>query len=231
MPDSSSTESSTSPVVVNVAGAQRGRLWWILLAACAVVCLVLGGVITAKVAPMLQGDDGAEMTNTQVVRSIEFTEDITLLSLSVEAVATQDTGSHIGSWRVPGTGESVFMRYGFDAKLGIDGSQVVIEQTGDLAYTVTVPAFEFLAYDDFAFETLTEKNGVLSVITPDIDKEQMVNELINDEVKAQHVANNTDLLKRQCEAFYNNIVHAIDPNIVLTFVYTDAPAPAASAAS
>ena len=131
-----------------------------------------------------------------VVRSIEFKQDITLLSLSVDAVATQENSSHIGSWRIPGTSQTAIMRYGFDAKLGIDGSKVTIEQTGESSYTITVPSFEFLAYDNFAVETVSEDGGVLSGMTPDIDKEEMVNGLINDETKAQHVANNVAQIGR-----------------------------------
>ncbi len=211
---------------MTVPAPKQRRFPWALFVV-AVVALVLGSVVSTRVASMFQWGTDSESTNTQVVRSIELKQDVILLSLSVDAIATEDKGSHIGTWKIPGTGENVIMRYGSDAKLGLDGSQVSIEQTGESAYTVTVPAFQFLAYDNFTFETLVEDGGVLSGITPDIDKEKMANKLINDEVKAQHVSTNVELLKMQCETFYNNIVHAIDPNIVLTFVYTDVPADAA----
>lgn len=219
--------STSSSITVNVPPARRSRLSWKFLVCAVVVGVVLGAVVTMKLGSVPSSGSQSESTNTQVVRSIEFKQDITLLSLSVDAVATQENSSHIGSWKIPGTSQTAIMRYGFDAKLGIDGSKVTIEQTGESSYTITVPSFEFLAYDNFTVETVSEGGGVLSGITPDIDKEEMVNGLINDETKAQHVADNVELLKIQCENFYNNIVHAIDPDIVLTFVYTDVAADAA----
>lgn len=223
--------STSSSITVNVPPVRRSWLSWKLLVCAVVVGVVLGAVVTMRLGSVFgsvpSSGSQSESTNTQVVRSIEFKQDITLLSLSVDAVATQENSSHIGSWKIPGTSQTAIMRYGFDAKLGIDGSKVTIEQTGESSYTITVPSFEFLAYDNFAVETVSEDGGVLSGITPDIDKEEMVNGLINDETKAQHVADNVELLKIQCENFYNNIVHAIDPDIVLTFVYTDVAADAA----
>lgn len=223
MPESSS---ETSPVVVAVPVPKQRRFSW-ALGVVAVVALVLGSVVSTRVASLLGWGASSESTNTQVVRSIELKQDVILVSLSVEAIATKKDDFRIGDWKIPGTEETVLMSYGFDAKLGIDGSKVTIEQTGESAYTVTVPAFQFLAYDNFNFETVVDDGGVLSFVTPDIDQDEMRNALINDEVKAKHVADNAHLLQLQCEAFYNNIVHSIDPNIVLTFVYTDLPAEAA----
>ncbi|MGK2349183.1 hypothetical protein [Actinomyces sp. W5033] len=166
--------------------------------------------------------DTTETTDTQVVHSLELAQDVTLLSLKVTGLMSRSGGAGptSASGPSPGTKETVHIKYSFDAQVGFDGFEVTIEQTGESAYTITVPSFRFLSYSDPSFETLFVDGEVLSGISPGIDQVQMVNDIFSGDAKDQHVADNTDLLKLQCETFCNNIVHAIDPGIQAQRLHT-----------
>ncbi|WP_448256916.1 hypothetical protein [Microbacterium aurum] len=122
---------------------------------------------------------------------------------------------------VPFSDREVFFQYDFDAKFGIEGKDVKIDQTGELAYTITVPKFIYLGYSDPKFSVATEANGVLSWITPPIDKVAAVEDLMTDERVASHIEDYRSLLEAQAETFYTRIVSSIEPDAILTFEFVD----------
>lgn len=164
-------------------------------------------------------DVWSSSTDTQVVQSVELRQDVTLLRLGIQGIRMDETGSHIGSWKIPGTGRSIYLQYKYTAMLGLDGSQVTIEKIGDKHYRVNIPEFKFLGHSDASFETAVEDGGVISFVTPDIDTTETINEILNSDVKNEHLKDNRELLKLQTEDFYSGIIHGVDPDITLEFHY------------
>lgn len=195
---------------------------WVLrlLSLLAVLILAVGGFTIGK-------DRGwfsplgiqSESHDTQVINAIERTQEVSLLRLSIEGLTDEDRSAAIFGQSIPGTGEKVFLRHSFDAKLGIDGAQVEVTKTSANVYLISVPEFDFIGYAEPSFEVATEDSGVLSWVTPDIDKLEMVNEILNDEAQQAYLASNQDLLEEQTEVFYDSLITSIDPAIVTTFEF------------
>lgn len=164
-------------------------------------------------------DIPSESHDSQVIHAIERTEEVSLLSLGIQGITDEKRNAEIFGKSLPGTGEKVFLQYNFDAKLGIDGARVEVEKTGEGAYLVSVPEFIFIGYDDPTFKVATEDDGVLSFVTPDIDKVEMINRLLRPSARQKYVASNEDLLKDQTRAFYNRLITSIDPSAEARFEF------------
>lgn len=158
-------------------------------------------------------------TNTQVVRSVRMEEQVVLMSLGIQGLTEEKRNSTVLGKDIPGTGRSVFIQYSYRAKLGIEGDEVRVEQTGDKQYLVTIPEFVFLGHSDEDFKTVVEDNGMLSWVTPDIDTAAVITKVLNDEAKQQHVDDNHALLEDQARNFYTGIIHGIDPEIEVDFKF------------
>ncbi len=166
---------------------------------------------------------GSEVVTTdkQIVQAVETTDEISLLSLAIQGLQQKNAAGNFFGLTVPGSDRAMFIRYSFAAKLGLDGSQVAIEQTGSDKFTITIPKFKFIGYDEPTFGLAAEQNGVLSWITPQIDQLGAANEILGPDNQAEYLKKNDALLRQQTEAFYTNIVRAIDPDAQLTFVYAE----------
>lgn len=79
---------------------------------------------------------------------------------------------------------------------------------------ISVPEFMFIGYDQPTFKVATEDGGVLSWVTPEIDKVEMVNKILDDDARQTYVSSNSEVLKDQTKAFYNTLIASIDPAIV-----------------
>lgn len=112
------------------------------------------------------------------------------------------------------------MEYSFQGKLGIDGKSVDIEQTGEKKYVVSIPQFIFIGHDDVNFRMVTEDNGALSWVTPQIDTIEMVNEILNDGTKNQYLTAHNEELKEQAINFYEGIIEGVDPEIAVDFKFS-----------
>jgi hypothetical protein len=161
----------------------------------------------------------SESHDSQVIHAIERTQEVSLLSLGIQGIKEEDQSAEIFGKSIPGTGEKVFLQYNFDAKLGIDGAKVKVTKTGKDAYLISVPKFIFIGYDKPTFKVATEDGGVLSWATPDIDKVEMVNEILNDDARQTYIASNDDLLEEQTRTFYDSLITSIDPTVVTTFEF------------
>ena len=139
----------------------------------------------------------SETHDSQVIQAIERTQEVSLLSLGIQGITEEDKCAEAFGKCVPGSTEKVFLQYNFDAKLGIDGAEVRVTKTGKNAYLVSVPEFSFIGYDEPTFKVATEDGGVLSWITPDIDKVEMVNKILNDDAQTEYVASNEEILEDQ----------------------------------
>lgn len=198
----------------------RVLLWPVLLMFSIAIALVVVAPFALRSIPEGYGIDDDER-NIQVVKSIEREEQVVLVSLGIEGIdEKRQNGNFYGAF-IPGTERAKFIRYGFDAKLGIDGRDVLIEQTGDDSFRITIPEFIFIGYDDFEYEIAADSNGILSWTTPEIDESEMVNNIMDDELKSSHVASNKALLIDQAKTFYLGIIESVDEDVDVTFVFAD----------
>ncbi len=161
----------------------------------------------------------SESHDSQVIQAIERTQEVSLLGLGIQGIKEENRCAEAFGNCIPGTGETVFLQYNFAAKLGIDGAEVKVTKTGKKAYLISVPKFIFIGYDEPIFKVATEDGGVLSWATPDIDKVDMVNEILNDDARQTYIASNEDLLEEQTKTFYDSLITSIDPAIVTTFEF------------
>ena len=161
----------------------------------------------------------SESHDSQVIRAIERTQEVSLLRLGIQGIKEESQSAEIFGKSIPGTGEETFLQYNFDAKLGIDGAEVQVTKTGEDAYLISVPEFIFIGYDKPTFKVAVEDGGVLSWATPDIDKVEMVNDILNDDARQTYIDSNEDLLEEQTKVFYNSLITSIDPTVVTTFEF------------
>lgn len=162
-----------------------------------------------------------ESVDKQIVESLETEEEIVLVSAGVQGLLEESASSELFGLKVPGAGRTTFVEYKYRAKLGVDGGSVEIEQTGDKQFRVKVPPFEFIGHDDAEFRTAFEDNGVLSWTTPEIDTAEAITRVLDSEAKQKHINDNRDLLEEQTKNFYEGIVRAVDPEVQLTFDFSD----------
>ncbi|TFV95391.1 hypothetical protein [Orlajensenia leifsoniae] len=156
-----------------------------------------------------------------MIESITRQQQIVLLSLGIHGLESREDKTSFAWWDipVPGTERVSYVEYSFDAKLGIDGQDVTIEQTGDDEFLITVPEFVFIGHENERFELATESNGVLSWMTPEIDKLEMASRILNDDTEREYVDKNSDTLRDQAKFFYGSIIGGIDPAIVVRFAF------------
>lgn len=111
------------------------------------------------------------------------------------------------------------MQYSFTTKLGIEGRDVKITQTGDKQFLISIPGFVFIGLENPKLDLLVEDNGILSVVTPEIDQQEIANHVLSNDAMATHIAKNTEMLEAQAKSFYTGIVHSIDPEVALEFEF------------
>lgn len=162
-----------------------------------------------------------ETSDTQVIRAVERTQQISLVSLGIQGIVERDQNSKLFNFTIPGTGEKVFLQYNFTAKLGVDGSHVTIKQTGNKAFLITVPKFLFIGYDKPTFKVAAEDGGILSWFTPEIDKVEMINAILNEKAQQQYLTDNKALLESQTQTFYTSLIRSIDPAVTTTFKFSE----------
>lgn len=162
---------------------------------------------------------GEEDRNSQIIVAVERTKEVALVSLAVQGIDEQRRDREVFGQSIPGTGQASYLQYEFKAKLGLDGSRVKIDVAQPGSVAITIPAFEFIGYDDPTFKTVVEDNGVLSFVTPDIDQVEMINRILGDDDRAEYLNRNNDVLRSQAEAFYRGIVAAVDPTASVEFTF------------
>ncbi|WP_162794491.1 hypothetical protein [Nocardioides houyundeii] len=161
----------------------------------------------------------SESRDSQVINSVTREQEVVLLSLGIQGINEKKDNGTIGSLDIPFSERVSFLEYGFDAKLGIDGADVAIEQSGEDEYVVTIPEFEFLGHANETFRVVVEDEGSLSWTTPEIDTAQTITEILNDEAQQEYVDRNLEILRDQAQVFYTGIIKGIDPNLNVTFEF------------
>ena len=213
---------TTTPAPVRKKGT---RLWAKLLLIAVILAVIAGAALISFTVGKFFGAN--ESRDTQVIRSIKGEEQVILVTAGMTDVKEErEDGLNIalGDWdlfTLPGSERSVLIRYEYDAKFGIEGKDVQIRQTGDNAYTVSIPEFIYLGYANPDLSIANEKNGLLSWTTPEIATDEVFEELLTQPAVEAHIDGFRPLLEEQAETFYSRIVEAIDPAIELTFEFTD----------
>ena len=165
----------------------------------------------------------SETRSSQVVESVTLQEEVVLLGLTMQGIISQENATALNGMNLPGTAKEVYVQFTFTAKLGLDGRDVAITETGEGRYLVSVPEFVYVGQDDTAFEVVVEDNGLLSWITPDIDVLELASTVPSDQDKADYISLNEQALREQTEAFYRGIIGSVDPEAVLTFEFAGSP--------
>lgn len=191
-----------------------------VLAAGLVIGVLIGWIATGLTGSFF-GED-RESRSSQVVQSLERNEQVVLLSLGIQGIAEERVARTVFGQTVPGSGRTLFLQYGFRAKLGIEGRDVEIEPRDDDTIVITIPDFIFIGHDDITFQTALEDNGVLSWVTPDIDEPDLISQILSEQNINTHVESNRDLLEEQAESFYTGIVEAVDPDMNVVFEFAPA---------
>ncbi|MRK01397.1 hypothetical protein GEV27_07655 [Aeromicrobium sp. S22] len=161
----------------------------------------------------------SESHDSQVIHAIERTQEVSLLSLGVQGITNEKRCAEAFGKCIPGSAEQVFLQYNFNAKLGIDGAQVEVTKSGENSFRVSIPDFTFIGYEKPTFKVATEDAGVLEWFTPDIDKVEMINKILDSKARTKYLASNSALLKDQTEVFYNSLITSIDRDAVTTYEF------------
>lgn len=185
----------------------------VTVAVCAIVALAL---YTYEAGNVRQTPEAAD---ERVVQSVAREEQIVLLSLGIQGIREDSNHLRVRNYELPGTARVQFIQYDYRAKLGINGKDVVVEPVGDGEYKVTIPRFEFLGHSDAHFKTVVEDNGALSFLTDDVDTAAAITEILNDDTKRKHIADNTDILREQAQAHYRSIIQAAEPGAKVEFSF------------
>ena len=186
-----------------------------------VVGLILGVGLTLWVTKPFSAtaafDHQPKSRTSEVVNAVTREQQVVLLSLGIQGISQKSDSSTFFGVHVPGSSRATFLMYSFDAKLGIDGKQVKVEEIGQDEYEVKIPEFIFIGHSNEEFTLAAENNGALSWVTPEIDPVELINGVLSDDTEAQYIASNEEILRSQTQAFYSSIVTAIDPDLTLHF--------------
>jgi len=181
------------------------------------VVVAVGALFVFRV-PIVSWIGPSTDKNTQIVNAVTRTQEVALVTLGIEGLEERKTeDGQLLFLSIPNS-RATFVRYSFDAKLGLDAAGVEIDEQSDGSFVVRIPSFIVIGLDNQHVET-AESNDVLSWTTPEINKDEIYNTIFGDDVEAEYLSKNGELLQDQTRAFYSTIVHAIDPDVVLEFEF------------
>ncbi|MFJ4027899.1 hypothetical protein ACIPWF_11075 [Paenarthrobacter sp. NPDC089989] len=197
-------------------------LWPLVL----IIMLVIAGMGTAFASGGLNAlalsslfSSSSTERDTQVVQAVTRVQEVALVSLHIEGVARHESTGEILGVAVPASEKTTLIQYKFDAKLGLDGSQVKIVRTGTDSYRVTIPEFIGIGFDDPVFEDPMESSEALSWLTPSAVQTRIINNILSDENKRKYITQNEAALKEQAQAFYSGIIASVDPDVDIDFEF------------
>lgn len=199
--------------------ARRAPLWAKLLLIVFVVLIIATGAYAGFAAGRAAG--ATETRDTQVVRSVTTDEEVVLVTSGVAGVL-EERGAALdvfGLFELPGSTRALFVRYEFDAKLGLEGKDVGVREVGENAYLISIPEFVSLGYDDPEISKATEENGILSWTTPEIDEFEIAEKILNERDIDSYVDGLRPLLEEQARVFYTRIVTSIAPGATVDFEF------------
>lgn len=198
---------------------RKTPIWAKILLAFFVVLLVAAAAAGGMFVGKFFG--ATEQREVQVIRSITLEQKVVLVRSAITGLKPKRDVQDIFGFAIPWSDRSLLLGYDFATMVGIDGRDVSIERTGDNSFRVAIPDFIVIGTAEPAFSVVNEQNGVLSFVTPEIDKLKLSQEILTDKVVADHIAGLRPLLEEQARQFYTNIVTAIDPDITLEFTFAE----------
>lgn len=163
----------------------------------------------------------SEQREIQVIKSVELQEQVVLVRSAIADLKPKADIQDINGIAIPWTDRSVLLQYEFDTMVGINGEDITITRTGDNAFRIAIPDFILIGIDEPRYLVVNEANGVLSFLTPEIDTLKLTEEVLTDEVKAEHIEGLRPVLEVQAKDFYTNIITAIDPDVILEFTFAE----------
>ncbi|MGO3528793.1 hypothetical protein [Glutamicibacter arilaitensis] len=184
--------------------------------------MAIGGVLALATAHFYSNpfDLLSQKRNTEITHSLQREEQVVLLSLGVQEIENTSQDKTFFDFKIPGTTRTSHVQFSFDAKVGIEGEDVKVEEAGNNRYIVSIPEFIFIGHENLNVKLINEENGVLSWVTPDIDQNEMLQKVLSDELQDEHIEKNEDTLREQAPSFYKRIVEGIDPSATLEFKYS-----------
>lgn len=198
----------------------RVLIWPLILL---LVVIAAGGVFLVLKGPSLLNAFGinTQESSSQVITSITRQEEVALLSLGIQGVDKKSKSQEFFGATIPGTERATFIQYEFKAKLGFNAKNVKIKTIADNAYHITIPEFSFIGHSGIKVELIADNSGGLSAFTPEIKQLDMVNKVLSDKEQLKYIVDNEETLREQAEAFYTGIVHAVDPDATIDFVFAE----------
>lgn len=202
----------------------RVLLWLVLL----VVVLVVAGTGVAFATGGLNAlalrslfTSSSHERDSQVVQSVTRLQEVALLSLHMEGISRHESNGEVLGVAIPASEKTTLIQYQFDAKLGIDGSQVKIEPTGPNSFRLTIPQFIGIGFDKPTFEDPLESNNALGWLATPAVETRMVNNILSDENKQKYISQNEVALKEQAKVFYSGLIANVDPEISIDFAFAE----------
>lgn len=200
----------------------RFRLWPVLLIAVVVVAgtgvaFATGGLNALALRSLFASS--SQERDSQVIQSVTRVQEVALLSLHMEGISRHESNGEIFGVAVPASEKTTLIQYKFDAKLGIDGSQVTIEPTGPNSYRVSIPQFIGIGFDEPVFEDPLEVSNALSWLATPAVQTRMINNILSEENKQKYISQNEAALKEQARVFYSRLIASVDPDITVEFVF------------
>jgi hypothetical protein len=186
-----------------------------------ILIIAVGGLIALNFSGYEFVETTTETSETKTITFFEKNKEIALVTLGISDIYEKENTATVFKKKLPGSKKQVYIRGSFDAKLGIDGKNVVVTETGEKEYTINIPEFIFIGYNNVKFEVAVESNGLLSFATDDIDQAAMVSEVLNPVGQEQYMEKYTALLKESAEEFYKNLIPSTETDVVLKFTYDD----------
>ena len=190
----------------------------------ALLLIVLGAVLAlvgfTAVPNWSYLDSESETSDTRIIQSVSREEQVVLLSLGIQGISEKSEKSTFLGTKVPGSDRASFLQYSFSAKLGVEGRDVRIVQTGDKNFLISVPEFIFIGHDDEKFKLIAENNGALSFITPKNDPVDMINSILSEDAQAKYLESNEEILREQMTLFYSSIITGIDPEVRVKYDFS-----------
>lgn len=202
---------------------RSSRLPWIFVVLLSfVLAFVIAIIVLPKISAFAEGFGmDSSSHDSRSISSLSLDEEVVLMSLGIQGIKEQSQNSTLFGKEVPGTSRTSFMQYEFSAKVGFNGNDVKIEEVKDNTFKISIPRFKFIGHDDIVFKLITEDNGVLGWVTPEIDTVEMTNEVLNDDTEAEYLGKNGEILRHQTETYFSTLINNIDPAVVLEFEYTE----------
>lgn len=186
-----------------------------------IILFVAALAVTWSIARATPVETVAESSNTQVITAVEREEQIVLLSAATQGLSEETRSSTLFGRNVPGSGRTEFVQYSYSAKIGIEGGDVSIEETGENDFLITVPEFIVIGNSDAEFKTVLDNAGVLGAMTEKIDTADTISGILNEETMAKEViALNRDLLEDQVRLFYTGIINGVDDRAEIEFAFS-----------